>query len=119
MAAAMEWLRWGEHERGWKRSTLVDRRSLLRCHLLPEFGALPINQITTRRVEAWKIRWLAEHDARRELPAMGGSGRTRGTPRLSLFKADCESGGLSGNAARLGVGARPCCAYARRWDRTG
>jgi integrase len=64
--AAIEWLRWGEHERGWKRSTLVDRRSLLRCHLLPEFGALPINQITTRRVEAWKIRWLAAHDARRQ-----------------------------------------------------
>jgi hypothetical protein len=21
--AAIEWLRWGEHERGWKRSTLV------------------------------------------------------------------------------------------------
>jgi integrase len=64
--AAIEWLRWGEHERGWKRSTLVDRRSLLRCHLLPEFGALPITEVTTRRVEAWKIRWLAEHDARRQ-----------------------------------------------------
>jgi integrase len=64
--AAVEWLRWGQHERGWKRSTLVDRRSLLRCHLLPEFGMLPINKITTRRVEAWKIGWLAEHDARRQ-----------------------------------------------------
>ena len=31
---------------------------------------------------------------------------------------DCESGGLSGNAARPGS-ARLCCAYARRWDRTG
>ena len=64
--AASEWLRWGEHERGWKRSTLVDRRSVLERHLLPEFGALPINQITTRRVEAWKIRWLAGNDARRQ-----------------------------------------------------
>jgi hypothetical protein len=64
--AAIEWLRWGEHERGWKRSTLVDRRSLLKCHLLPECGALPVNQITTRRVEARKIRRLAEHDARRQ-----------------------------------------------------
>ena len=64
--AAIEWLRWGEHERGWKRSTLVDRRSVLKHHLLPEFGALPVNQITTRRIEAWKIRWLAEHDARRQ-----------------------------------------------------
>ena len=35
-----------------------------------------------------------------------------------LPPGDCESGGLSGNAARLGS-ARPCCAYARRWDRTG
>jgi integrase len=64
--AAIEWLRWGEYERGWKRSTLVDRRSALTHHLLPEFGALAVNQITTRRVEAWKIRWLAEHDARRQ-----------------------------------------------------
>src|SRR4051794_16162243 len=64
--AAIEWLRWGEHERGWKRSTLVDRRSVLKHHLLPEFGTLPVNQITTRRVEAWKIAWLAEHDARRQ-----------------------------------------------------
>jgi hypothetical protein len=31
---------------------------------------------------------------------------------------NCESGGPSGNAARLGS-ARPCCAYARRFDRTG
>jgi integrase len=38
--AAPEWLRWGEHERGWKRSTLVDRRSLLKCHLLPELAIL-------------------------------------------------------------------------------
>jgi hypothetical protein len=64
--AAIEWLRWGEHERGWKRSTLVDRPSALKHHLLPEFGALPLNQITTRRVEAWKIAWLAEHDACRQ-----------------------------------------------------
>jgi integrase len=56
----------GEHERGWKRSTLVDRRSVLRCHLLPEFGAMRVEQITTRRIEAWKIRWLAEHDSRRQ-----------------------------------------------------
>jgi hypothetical protein len=39
---------------------------VLKHHLLPEFGALPVNQITTRRVEAWKIRWLAEHEARRQ-----------------------------------------------------
>jgi integrase len=64
--AAIAWMRWGEHERGWKRSTIVDRQSVLKHHLLPEFGALPVNQITTRRVEAWKIRWLAEHDARRQ-----------------------------------------------------
>ena len=36
----------------------------------------------------------------------------------TIASSDCESGGLSGNAARLGS-ARPCCAYARRWDRTG
>jgi hypothetical protein len=64
--AAIEWLRWGEHERGWKRATLVDRRSVLSCHLLPEFGALRVEQITTRRIEGWKMRWLAEHNSRRQ-----------------------------------------------------
>jgi hypothetical protein len=47
--------------------------------------------------------------------------RSEAGPRRQTYataSGDCESGGLSGNAARLGS-ARPCCAYARRWDRTG
>ena len=105
--AAIEWLRWGEHERGWKRSTLVDRRSLLKCHLLPEFGALPVNQITTRRIEAWKIRWLAEHDARRQgaklLAILHGimerARKAYGLPRNTV--ADVDRIRISYDAARF------------------
>ncbi len=50
---AQEWLAWGEHERGWRRATLVDRRSCLRLHLLPAFGRLRVEQVTTARIERW------------------------------------------------------------------
>src|SRR4051794_13162265 len=55
---AEDWLVWGEHERGWKHSTLVDRRSCVRRHLVPAFGHLRIEQITTARVERWKSEFL-------------------------------------------------------------
>ena len=51
-------------------------------------------------------------------PPTQKNGQPRRKRGALLRAGDCESGGLSGNAARLGS-ARPCCAYARRWDRTG
>jgi hypothetical protein len=99
--AAIGWLRWDEHERAWKRSTLVDRRSVLNHHLLPEFGALPVNQITTRRVEAWKIAWLAEHDARRQ-----------GAKLLAILHGIMERAEGVRPAAKPGRGRRPASASA-------
>jgi len=56
--AAIEWLRWGEARA--RLEALDARRPPLALDVppAPEFGALPVNQITTRRIEAWKIRWL-------------------------------------------------------------
>src|SRR3954453_18688801 len=63
---AEDWLVWGEHERGWKHSTLVDRRSCVRRHLVPAFGHLRIEQITTARVERWKSEFLIRTGQRRQ-----------------------------------------------------
>lgn len=51
--AAEEWLRYIEHDRGRKPSTIAGYRALLRSQLLPTFGELPIESITTEMVEAW------------------------------------------------------------------
>src|SRR4051812_4298540 len=51
---AQDWLSWGEHERGWRHATLVDRRSCVRLHLVPAFGHLRIEQLTTPGIERWK-----------------------------------------------------------------
>lgn len=64
--AAEEWLRWGEYERAWKPSTLVDRRSCLRCHLIPAFGHLRIEQLSTARIERWKADYLRRTGRRRQ-----------------------------------------------------
>src|SRR3954469_16788199 len=61
-----EWLAWGEHERGWRRATVVDRRSCMRLHLLPAFGHLRVEQVTTARIERWKSDFLVRTGNRRQ-----------------------------------------------------
>jgi integrase len=64
--AAEEWLAHGERERDWKRSTINDYRSAVRAHLLPAFGPVPLERVTTRAIETWRSLWLAEHRAPRQ-----------------------------------------------------
>src|ERR1700722_6130270 len=45
--AAAEYLRYVEHDRGRKPSTLRGYRSAIDAHLLPAFGEMPIESITT------------------------------------------------------------------------
>ena len=51
--AAAEYLRYIEHDRGRKQSTVNGYRSVLESHLLPAFGDLPVEQVTTVRIERW------------------------------------------------------------------
>lgn len=51
--AAAEFLRYVEHDRGRKPSTISGYRSVVQAHLLPGFGALPVESITTPMIEAW------------------------------------------------------------------
>jgi integrase len=51
--AADEWLRYVEHDRGRKPSTIAGYKALLQSQLLPAFGKTPIESITTPMIEAW------------------------------------------------------------------
>ncbi|MBW8060541.1 MAG: site-specific integrase [Solirubrobacterales bacterium] len=51
--AAAEWLRYVEHDRDRKPSTIVGYKAILRSQLLPAFGEMPIESITTATIESW------------------------------------------------------------------
>jgi integrase len=51
--AAAEWLRYIEHDRGRKPSTITGYRAILQARLLPAFGEMPIESITTEMIETW------------------------------------------------------------------
>ncbi len=49
--AAAEYLRYIEHDRGRKPSTVRGYRSVIQAHLLPAFGGLPVEGVTTEVIE--------------------------------------------------------------------
>jgi integrase len=51
--AAAEYLRYVEHDRGRKPSTLRGYRSAIEAHLLPAFGELPVENVATTAIEQW------------------------------------------------------------------
>ena len=52
--AAAEFLRYAEHDRGCKPSTLRDYRSNLEAHLLPGFGSTRLEEITPAAIDRWR-----------------------------------------------------------------
>src|SRR6185436_20526 len=52
--ACGEYLRYVEHDLDRKPSTICDYRSVIRAHLLPAFGSLRLEDVTSERIEAWK-----------------------------------------------------------------
>jgi integrase len=67
--AAAEFLRYAEHDRALKPSTLRGYRSIIDAYLLPAFGTRRLEDITTAEIERW----------RSSLTGVGGAGRKRGT----------------------------------------
>ena len=55
-AAADEWLRYVEHDRGRKATTVRGYRILLQVHVLLEFGEQLLTDITTEQIERWVWR---------------------------------------------------------------
>jgi hypothetical protein len=51
--AAAEYLRWVEHDRARNPSTVRDYQSIINAHLLPAFGTLHIEDVSTDVVERW------------------------------------------------------------------
>lgn len=59
--AVAEWLRYVEHEKARRPSTVRDYRNTANGALLPEFGAeTPLEDISTARVDAYRRRLLTE-----------------------------------------------------------
>lgn len=59
--ACDEWLRYVEHDRDRRPSTVGDYRNTVRRHLLPAFGAdTPVREITTDDIDAFRERLLEE-----------------------------------------------------------
>jgi integrase len=58
--AADEWLRYVEHDRKRRPSTVSDYRIAVNVHLLPEFGSEPITAITPERIERYRRRLVEE-----------------------------------------------------------
>jgi integrase len=79
--AAAEYLRYIEHDRGRKPSTVRGYRSAIEAHLLPAFGSMPVEAVTTEEIERWIARF-------------GGSVRTRNKLLIELH-------GILGRARRV------------------
>lgn len=59
-AAAAEWLRYVEHDRKRRPSTVRDYRIVVHNVLLPVFGEAPLEAITSSHIDAFRSRLVAE-----------------------------------------------------------
>jgi integrase len=65
--AAAEYLRYIEHDRGRKPSTVRGYRSAIEAHLLPVFGAVPVEDVTTAAIEGWMAGFTGSPRSRNKL----------------------------------------------------
>ncbi|MGE5282999.1 MAG: hypothetical protein ACM3N0_11910 [Chloroflexota bacterium] len=57
--AAREWLRYVEHDRKRRPSTIIDHRWIVERRLLPDFGELALEAVTTQRIGNWRVELVA------------------------------------------------------------
>jgi integrase len=57
--AAREWLRYVEHDRKRRPSTIADYRWIVERRLLPDFGELALETVTTQRIDNWRVELVA------------------------------------------------------------
>jgi integrase len=62
--AAEEWLRYIEHDRGRKPSTLKGYRWIVNSELLPAFGEMALEEVTTEVIEAWQTAMTQKASSR-------------------------------------------------------
>jgi integrase len=112
--AAAEFMRYVEHDKTLKPSTLYGYRSILDAYLLPAFGDTLLEQITTASIEAWRSELESVSEARRvdRQRARGGEHRPASPRALSnstknrimvmlhgILKRACKIYGLPANPA--------------------
>jgi len=94
---AEAWHAHGRDVTGWKPSTVRDRRSVLRAHLLPAFGERPAREIGRADVRAW---WSGLHDKRRESGRLSDRNANKLLAELrAIFNWAAEEYGLAANPA--------------------
>ena len=71
--AAAEFLRYAEHDRALKPSTLRGYRSIVDAYLLPAFGGRRLEDITTADVERWRQPPSPRDTRRVSHPGPGGA----------------------------------------------
>ncbi|MFL5884019.1 MAG: hypothetical protein ACJ77M_03020 [Thermoleophilaceae bacterium] len=104
--AAAEYLRYVEHDRGRKPSTVRGYRSVIEADLLPAFGELPVEAVTTEGIERWISSVDCSPRTRNKLIVMlhGILGRARKIFRLRVnAAADVEKFPLSRNGEIRGL----------------
>jgi hypothetical protein len=94
--AAAEWLRYVEHDRDRKPSTLRDYRNVVSSRLLPAFGAMRLEDISTELVE----RWRANLGADREKPLTNRTRNKSLTILGAVMDRACKVYGLPANPVR-------------------
>ena len=106
--AVAEFLRYVEHDRSLKPSTLRGYRSIVDAYLLPAFGSRRVEAITTREIEQWRA----------QLRGVGGGGRrSRGDcpedePRRGRAPAALSNSSKNRIVILLhGIFARACKVY--------
>jgi integrase len=57
--AAREWLRYVEHDRKRRPSTINDYRWIVERRLLPDFGELALESVTTQRIDNWRVELVS------------------------------------------------------------
>lgn len=58
--AALEWLRYVEHDRGREHSTVLGYRRAVEHRLLPRFGATALEAVTVDDADRWRVDMLRE-----------------------------------------------------------
>jgi len=81
-----EWLRYVEHDRKRRPSTVEDYRNVVRNDLLPEFGETPLEEITLEWIDGYRARLVAEGRSNKEVArALGVTPETVKTHLKHLF----------------------------------
>jgi integrase len=97
--AAREWLRYVEHDRKRRPSTITDYRWIVENRLMPDFGDAGLESITTQQIDAWRVGLVASG----AIAGNGGlSARTINKylgVMHSILKRAQRTYGLSANAA--------------------